>query len=135
MKEPATDFMLRKARSFNEWLVIGEPRTDARIRECISRYPRADAAQAIKTACLKEEPVTCAHVTQPAEKDKGKPTLGPAIIRDIQTVVGFVLGNWPGYEDAVQWGDKVRKVDHSFYMAARRLKRGLLKNKTNGGAV
>jgi hypothetical protein len=65
----------------------------------------------------------------------GNLPLDSTTLLDIQTVVGFVLGNWPGYEDAVQWGDKVRKVDHSFYMAARRLKRGLLKSKTNGGAV
>ena len=41
---------------------------------------------------------------------------------DIRTVVGFVLGWWPGYEDAVEWDDDIDKEDHGFYMAAERLR-------------
>ena len=65
----------------------------------------------------------------------GKGTLDPLVLRDIQTVVYFVLGNWPGYEDAVLWGDHMRKVDHGFYMAARRLSRGLLKPNAESEAL
>ena len=47
---------------------------------------------------------------------------------DIETVVGFVLGWWPGYEDAVHWGDDMIKEDHDFYMAAKRLDDSICRN-------
>ena len=51
-QESATDFMLRKATTWDEWLTIGEPRTMARIRECIRRYPKPYARHALRTTCM-----------------------------------------------------------------------------------
>ena len=44
------------------------------------------------------------------------------LLPDIRTVVGFVLGWWPGYEDAIKWGDEIDEEDHPFYMAAKRIR-------------
>jgi hypothetical protein len=52
MQSPATDFMMRKASSFREWLTIGEPRTDARIEACIRRFSKQDAKKAIIETCM-----------------------------------------------------------------------------------
>ena len=49
-------------------------------------------------------------------------TLDPIVRQDIERVVGFVLGYWPGYEDAISWGDDLNPEDYDWYMAARRLK-------------
>lgn len=52
IQESASSFMLRRARDFDEWLAIGEPRTMARIRECIRRYPKQQARQALIETCM-----------------------------------------------------------------------------------
>ena len=46
-------------------------------------------------------------------------------IPDVRRVVGFVLGWWPGYEDAIKWGDEIDEEDHPFYMAAKRIRAAL----------
>jgi len=51
-QESASVFMLRKARDFREWLTIGEPRTMARIRECVRRYPKPEARAALIETCM-----------------------------------------------------------------------------------
>lgn len=51
--------------------------------------------------------------------------LGPldTIVRqDIETVTAFILGYWPGYEDAISWGDDLDASDYDWYVAAQRLK-------------
>jgi hypothetical protein len=50
--------MLRKAHDFNEWLTIGEPRTMARIRECIRRYPKPYARHALRATCMSNKVLT-----------------------------------------------------------------------------
>jgi len=50
--------MLRKARTWEEWLTIGEPRTTARIRECIRRYPKPEARAALIETCMFYKSVT-----------------------------------------------------------------------------
>ena len=57
-QESATDFMLRKAHDFNEWLTIGEPRTMARIRECIRRYPKLEARAALIETCMSNKVIS-----------------------------------------------------------------------------
>ena len=57
-QESATEFMLRKARTWEEWLTIGEPRTTARIRECIRRYPKPEARAALIETCMFYKSVT-----------------------------------------------------------------------------
>ena len=51
--ESATDFMLRNARTWEEWLAIGEPCSMARIRECIRRYPKPYARHALRVTCMR----------------------------------------------------------------------------------
>lgn len=51
-QESATDFMLRKGHDFNEWLTIGDPRTVARIQECVRRYPKPEARAALIETCM-----------------------------------------------------------------------------------
>ena len=50
--QSAAAFMLRNAHDFTEWLMIGDPRTMARIRECIRRYPKPDARAALIETCI-----------------------------------------------------------------------------------
>jgi hypothetical protein len=45
----------------------------------------------------------------------------PVNREDLGYVLGFVLGWWPGYEDAVHWSDDMKKEAHEFYMAAQRI--------------
>ncbi len=56
-QESATDFMLRKAHDFNEWMTIGEPRTMVRIRECIRRYQKPVARQALIETCMSNKEI------------------------------------------------------------------------------
>ena len=51
-QESATDFMLRKAYDFREWLTISDPRTIARTRECLRRYPKPYVRHALRAACI-----------------------------------------------------------------------------------
>lgn len=46
---------------------------------------------------------------------------------DLKIVVDFVLDCWPGYEDAVSWGDHMDPMEHDFYAAAKRLREKLEK--------
>jgi hypothetical protein len=47
------------------------------------------------------------------------------LLPDIRIVVSFVIGWWPGYEDAIRWDDDIDEEDHEFYMAAKRIRSAL----------
>ena len=49
-------------------------------------------------------------------------SLDPIVRQDIETVTAFILGYWPGYEDAISWGDDLDASDYDWYVAAQRLK-------------
>ena len=55
MGKAAISFLTRPANDFREWLTIGDPKTMARIRECVRRYSRDDARSAIVMACYKPQ--------------------------------------------------------------------------------
>ena len=42
--------------------------------------------------------------------------------RDLELVLDFVIGWYPGYEDAISWGDYMSEADTSWMEPARRLK-------------
>ena len=55
-------------------------------------------------------------------KARNEVTLDPIVRQDIETVISFILGEWPGYEDAISWGDDLDASDYDWYVAAQRLK-------------
>jgi hypothetical protein len=36
----------------------------------------------------------------------------------LMKMIGFILGYWPGYEDALHWDDDMRGENYGFYRAA-----------------
>ena len=63
-QESAEDFLLRKPVTFAEFLIIGDPKTQARIDAMLRLFPKTKAREALIKHCMDSPQLT----TVPAER-------------------------------------------------------------------